>query len=65
MALYLLTRSLDPFLGVFTGVFAFFLDEIHPRTARREEDTLIELLRWKYRRFQEKRRAEILALDHP
>lgn len=57
-------RGLDPFLGVFTGVFAFFLDEIHPRTARQDDDRLVELLRWKYRKFQEKRRAEILALDH-
>ncbi|KIM49320.1 hypothetical protein M413DRAFT_60383 [Hebeloma cylindrosporum] len=56
-------RGLDPYLGVFTGVLAFFLDEIHPRTARPEADRLVELLRWKYRRFQEKRRAEILALD--
>jgi len=57
-------RGLDPFLGVFTGVFAFFLDEIHPRTARHDGDRLIELLRWKYRRFQERRRTEILALNH-
>jgi len=62
---YTLHRGLDPFLGVFTGVFAFFLYEIHPRTARHEEDTLIGLLRWKHRRFQEKRRADLLALNHP
>ncbi|KDR81677.1 hypothetical protein GALMADRAFT_32836, partial [Galerina marginata CBS 339.88] len=49
-------RGLDPFLGVFTGFLAYYLHENHPRTGRRDDDKLMELLRWKYRKYQEKRR---------
>jgi non-classical export protein 1 len=40
-------RGLDPLLGVFTGVLAYYLAETNPRTAPPPEDTLRELLRWK------------------
>jgi hypothetical protein len=56
-------RGLDPFVGLFTGVLAFYLHETHPRTARPQEERLVELLRWKYRKYQEKRHDELLALD--
>ncbi|KAG1754661.1 hypothetical protein EDB19DRAFT_1667570 [Suillus lakei] len=29
----LLSRGLDPVLGIFTGCFAYYLHETHPRTA--------------------------------
>ncbi|KJA27095.1 hypothetical protein HYPSUDRAFT_131863, partial [Hypholoma sublateritium FD-334 SS-4] len=56
-------RGIDPFLGVFTGVLAFYLHETHPRTARPEEEKLIELVRWKYRKYQDTRQKELSALD--
>ncbi|KAF9484723.1 hypothetical protein BDN70DRAFT_825252 [Pholiota conissans] len=52
---YLLSRGLDPFVGAFTGVLAFYLHETHPRTARPEEERLFQLLQWKYRKYQHTR----------
>lgn len=49
-------RGLDPFLGVFTGFLAYYLHENHPRTALQPEEKLSELLRWKYNKYQQKRR---------
>jgi hypothetical protein len=40
-------RGLDPLLGVFTGVLAYYLYETNLRTAPAHEDTLGELFRWK------------------
>ncbi len=40
-------RSLDPLLGVFTGVFAYYLYENNPRTAPPQQDRLQELITWK------------------
>lgn len=34
-------------LGVFTGVFAYYLYENNPRTAPAERDRLPELVKWK------------------
>ncbi|KAF9053773.1 hypothetical protein BDZ89DRAFT_1125488 [Hymenopellis radicata] len=45
---YLLSRGLDPLLGIFTGLLAFRLHEHHPRTGLREEERLLPLLRWKW-----------------
>lgn len=40
-------RSLDPILGVCTGIFAFYLNQTNPRTAPPPGDTLPELFSWK------------------
>lgn len=40
-------RTLDPVLGVFTGFFAFYLNETHPKTFREEGDRLTSLIQWK------------------
>jgi hypothetical protein len=49
-------RGLDPLVGVFTGFLAYYLHETHPRTALHPEEKLSELLRWKYNKYQQKRR---------
>jgi len=46
--MHLLSRTLDPVLGVFTGVLAYYLHESHPRTAPPEGSRLVDLLRWKF-----------------
>lgn len=46
--------TLDPLLGVFTGVLAYRLYEGHPRTAPPPGQTLSELVQWKWN----KRKAE-------
>ncbi|KAF8511381.1 hypothetical protein JB92DRAFT_2934848 [Gautieria morchelliformis] len=56
----LLSRTLDPLLGVFTGVLAFYLAETNPRTAPPPDDTLKELLRWKRHKWR-RERSEIDA----
>ncbi|KAI5900295.1 uncharacterized protein SCHCODRAFT_02695535 [Schizophyllum commune H4-8] len=43
----LLSRSLDCALGVFTGFFAWYLHETHPRTALPEDQRLLNLVKWK------------------
>ncbi|TRM62647.1 hypothetical protein BD626DRAFT_569793 [Schizophyllum amplum] len=43
----LLSRSLDCTLGVFTGFFAWYLHETHPRTALPEDQRLLNLIKWK------------------
>ncbi|KAG6898361.1 hypothetical protein C0992_009036 [Termitomyces sp. T32_za158] len=53
----LLSRSLDPLLGIFTGVFAYYLHETHPRTALSPEERLSALLRWKWAQHSESRKA--------
>ena len=53
---FLFPRGLDPFLGVFTGFLAYYLHENHPRTALQSEEKLSELLRWKYNKYQQKKR---------
>ncbi|KIY72199.1 hypothetical protein CYLTODRAFT_486594 [Cylindrobasidium torrendii FP15055 ss-10] len=44
---YLLSRWLDPVLGVCTGFLAFYLHETHPRTGLPEEKRLRALLQWR------------------
>ncbi|WVO15358.1 hypothetical protein L204_103014 [Cryptococcus depauperatus] len=48
MPAYLLSRTLDPVLGIFTGVFAYYLNETNPRTAPPQGHTLRELVSWKW-----------------
>ncbi|TIC75478.1 hypothetical protein E3Q00_00960 [Wallemia mellicola] len=45
--MYLISRSIDPLLGVFTGFLSFYLNETHPKTYREEPDRLISLIKWK------------------
>lgn len=49
---HLISKRLDPVLAVFTGLLAFRLHETNPRTAPPPGETLPELLRWKYNRWQ-------------
>ena len=58
--------GLDPLLGVFTGVLAFYLHENHPRTAPPSDQRLVELIRWKFAKWKavrEKRLAELDAIE--
>ncbi|RPD66144.1 hypothetical protein L226DRAFT_609041 [Lentinus tigrinus ALCF2SS1-7] len=57
----LLSRSMDPILGVFTGIFAYYLYEKHPRTAMPEELRLMSLLRWKREKWQQERERKLLG----
>ncbi|KAL0581538.1 hypothetical protein V5O48_000467 [Marasmius crinis-equi] len=49
----LLSRGLDPVLGVFSGVLAYYLYETHPRTALPHDQTLRELIKWKWSQHKE------------
>ncbi|THU87267.1 hypothetical protein K435DRAFT_866319 [Dendrothele bispora CBS 962.96] len=55
----LLSRTLDTFLGVFTGVLAYYLYETHPRTALPREETLLELIRWKMEKGRQERERKL------
>ncbi|WVR08897.1 hypothetical protein IAU60_005956 [Kwoniella sp. DSM 27419] len=58
---YLLSRTLDPILGVFTGILAFHLNETNPRSAPPEGHTLRELAMWKWgesKKLRDARNAE-------
>ncbi|KAI0362108.1 hypothetical protein OH77DRAFT_1441333 [Trametes cingulata] len=57
----LLSRTLDPILGVFTGCLAYYLYESHPRTAMPEELKLKSLLQWKYAKWQKEREQKLLG----
>ncbi|GLB34888.1 putative non-classical export protein 1 [Lyophyllum shimeji] len=59
----LLSRGLDPLLGIFTGFFAYYLHETHPRTALSPDERLSALLRWKWNKFQQSRREQLRALE--
>ena len=54
-------RTLDPILGVATGIFAYYLYETHPRTGLPEELRLMSLLRWKRERLQQQREQKLMA----
>ncbi|WVO22514.1 uncharacterized protein IAS62_003844 [Cryptococcus decagattii] len=54
---YLLSRTLDPLLAVFTGLFAFYLNQNNPRTAPPPGHTLQELLIWKWAESKKIREA--------
>lgn len=56
-------RSLDTFLGVFSGVLAFYMNETHPRTARPPEQRLLPLLRWKWAKYQGQRTKHLDSLE--
>ncbi|KAL1406215.1 hypothetical protein Q8F55_007906 [Vanrija albida] len=44
----LLSRTLDPVLGIFTGFLAYYLHETNPRTAPPPGHTLKDLLAWQW-----------------
>ncbi|WVQ74463.1 hypothetical protein IAR50_004064 [Cryptococcus sp. DSM 104548] len=54
---YLLSRTLDPILGAFTGVFAYYLNETNPRTAPPPGHTLSELVSWRWNESKQLRQA--------
>jgi hypothetical protein len=54
---------MDTVLGVFTGVFAYYLYERHPRTAIPADEKLGELLKWRWEKYQTSRMRELQALD--
>ncbi|EIN07295.1 hypothetical protein PUNSTDRAFT_135981 [Punctularia strigosozonata HHB-11173 SS5] len=64
MAPVLLSRGLDPLLGVFTGVLAYYLYETNPRTALPEEQRLTSLVRWKYSQWRYMREAKLKELEN-
>ncbi|KZT09516.1 uncharacterized protein LAESUDRAFT_646231 [Laetiporus sulphureus 93-53] len=51
----LLSRGLDPLLGIFTGVFAYYLYESHPRSAIEPEDKLNAVIAWRWKKWQRER----------
>jgi len=59
MAPVLLSRALDPVLGIFTGVLAYYLYETNPRTAMPQDERLSELLKWKRAKWQNEREARL------
>jgi hypothetical protein len=52
---FLLSRTLDPLLGVFTGLLAFHLHETNPRSAPPPGHSLSELISWKWSDVKTKR----------
>ncbi|KAH7327604.1 hypothetical protein B0J17DRAFT_680329 [Rhizoctonia solani] len=44
---YLISKYLDPFLGIATGLLAYHLHETNPRTAPPEGEDLRSLIQWK------------------
>ncbi|GBE82164.1 hypothetical protein SCP_0405440 [Sparassis crispa] len=63
MAPALLSRTLDPFLGVFTGVFAYYLHETNPRSAVPRDDRLVELMKWKWSKRKREREMHLANDD--
>ncbi|KAH9966765.1 hypothetical protein BC827DRAFT_1264688 [Russula dissimulans] len=55
MSPVLLSRTLDPLLGIFTGAFAYYLYETNPRTAPASEQKLDNLVRWKIEKYRSNR----------
>lgn len=56
-------RSLDPFLGVFTGALAYYLHEANPRSAPPPGESISELTRWKWQKWQRERQESVEARD--
>ncbi|ORX39283.1 hypothetical protein BD324DRAFT_619127 [Kockovaella imperatae] len=54
---YLLSRTLDPLFGVFSGLLAYHLSESHPRSNIPPGHTLRELVPWQFNRWRAARHA--------
>ncbi|KAF9651428.1 hypothetical protein BDM02DRAFT_3110470 [Thelephora ganbajun] len=59
----LLSRTLDPLLGIFTGVFAYYLAENHPRTGFAPEERLRPLVQWKWAQYRVRRNQQLESLE--
>ncbi|EDR14325.1 uncharacterized protein LACBIDRAFT_306043 [Laccaria bicolor S238N-H82] len=59
----LLSRGLDPLLGVFTGVLAYYLYETHPRNNMASDERLMVLLEQKYARYRGERRKKLQSME--
>jgi len=59
----LLSRALDPVLGIFTGIFAYYLYETNPRTAFLPGEKLPDLLRWKLSKWRQQRDQKLRAAE--
>ncbi|KAG2041585.1 hypothetical protein BDR03DRAFT_945173 [Suillus americanus] len=59
----LLSRGLDPVLGIFTGCFAYYLHETHPRTAPPPDKRLAALVQWKWAKWKREREEKLNALE--
>ncbi|KAN0077096.1 hypothetical protein V8E55_010951 [Tylopilus felleus] len=53
----LLSRGIDPLLGVFTGCLAYYLYETNPRTALPPDQRLAALLQWKWGKWEQERQG--------
>ena len=60
---YLLSRALDPILGIFTGILAYQLHENNPRSAPAPGHTLRELVGWRWSEQTRARQAKEGAED--
>jgi len=60
---YLLSRTLDPLLGVFTGILAYHLHETNPRSAPPPGHTLRELIGWQWGINRDAREARSKLLE--
>jgi len=63
MAPVLLSRFIDPFLGISTGVLAYYLYETHPRTAIPPDQRLALLVQWKLAKYQQQRSELLRSMD--
>lgn len=61
MAPVLLSRTLDPILGVFTGALAYYLYENNPRSGIQREDRLSELVQWKLAKWKSEREKRLTS----
>ncbi|KAI9466309.1 hypothetical protein BJY52DRAFT_347637 [Lactarius psammicola] len=55
MSPVLLSRAVDPVLGIFTGALAYYLYETNPRTAPPPEQKLDSLVRWRIEKYRSTR----------
>lgn len=62
---YLLSRTFDPLLGIFTGFLAYYLQETNPRSNIAPEHTLRNLIPWQWAQYQAQRQASLQTLPQP
>jgi Non-classical export protein 1 len=58
-----LCSGLDPLLGVFTGILAYYMYETNPRTAPPADQKLGELARWKLSKWKHERDERLARLE--